>query len=34
VAEDNGLSRAPVFVEDFCAVFGGDFAHGRISFVV
>ena len=34
VAEDDGLSRAPVLVVDFRAVFGGDCAHGRISFIV
>ena len=34
VAEDNGLSRAPVLIVNFCAVFGGDCAHGGISYVV
>jgi len=33
VAEDDGLSRAPILVVDFCAVFGGDRAHGGIYFV-
>jgi hypothetical protein len=34
VAEDDWLSRTPILVVDFCAVFGADCAHDRISFIV
>src|SRR5438034_10214031 len=34
VAEHDGLTFAPVLVEDLNAVFGGDRTHGRISFAL